>query len=521
MATAVLILDESKAVEYVNASAACLFAPVDPIGCDMPALLASCGATGGDEIFEAAEHDDECVCRIRLADQRLLDCTMRRLSGGGHVLSLDDVTTYVLNAELATRDGLTGLKNRKVFLEHLSARVAIGKNSTEQFSVLYLDLDRFKAVNDSLGHPVGDALLKKVADRLRSALAESDCVARLGGDEFAIIQSASSQPEAAKTLAARLVDLVGRTYVLEGHSVHVGASVGIATFPMDGSDADTLLRHADVALYRAKADGRGVYRLFESGMNDRVHARRQMETDLRRALALKEFQLAFQPQVNLATAKIVGFEALIRWQHPVRGLVSPGDFIPLAEEIGIIVSISEWVLRTACKVAAQWPQHVSVAVNLSPVQFRSGKLVESITSALAHSGLAPERLDLEVTESSFLEGSASVFKTIDLLRKLGVRVSMDDFGTGYSSLSYLQQFSFDKIKVDRSFIRAIDRRPEQIAILRAITKMADALGIKTTAEGVETEEELACVKREGCTEVQGFLTGRPMAVTDAAGIFAI
>lgn len=518
MATAVIILGEEREVEYVNASAEALFALGDPVGCDMPALLASCGATAGEDIFTAPELNGEHVCRIRLADGRLLDCALRRLSTGGYVISLDDVTDYVANAELASRDALTGLANRKAFLESLSETVSSASNSGRHFAVLFLDLDRFKSVNDSLGHPIGDALLRKVAGRLKSTLKDGNVVARLGGDEFAIIQSAGPQPDSAKALASRLVDLIGRAYVLEGHSLHVAASIGIALFPEDGSDADSLLKNADVALYRAKADGRGRYRFFEPGMHDRIQARRSLELDLRRALAFKELQLVFQPQISLSTNRIVGFEALIRWHHPKRGTVSPADFIPIAEEIGIIVPISEWVLRTACHTAMNWPDDITVAVNLSPVQFRSGRLLESVTSALAYSGLPPHRLDLEITEGSLLEGSETVLRTVRSLRDMGVRVSMDDFGTGYSSLSYLQTFPFDKIKIDRSFVQGIDRKPDRLAILRAITTMADALKMKTTAEGVETDAELACVRGVGCNEVQGYLAGRPVPAEAAAAL---
>ena len=512
MATAVLILDEERHVEYVNASAEALFVPIDPIGCTLSALFASSGATGGDDVFVDVDAGTErAPMRLRLADDRLLDCTLRPLTSGGFVLSMDDVTTYVRNAELAERDALTGLANRKALRERLQEQLAAAARSGQETAVLYVDLDRFKAVNDTLGHPVGDALLRKVADRFKSALRAGDLVARIGGDEFAVIQSGAPQPAAATALATRLVDLIGRAYAVEGHMLHIGASVGVAIAPGDGHEPDVLLKNADLALYRAKAEGRGCHRFFEPGMDERMQARRSMEIDLRRALAMKQLDLVYQPQFDLTTNAIVGFEALIRWHHPVRGVVPPDDFIPLAEEIGVITAIGEWVLRTACKQAVAWPPQVSIAVNLSPVQFRGGKLLETVVSALAQSQLPPERLELEITEGALLENTDGTLDLLNRVRALGVGVSMDDFGTGYSSLGYLQKFPFDKIKIDQCFVRDIDANADRRAIIRAVNSMAAALGMKTIAEGVETEAELACVRAEGCDEVQGFLTGRPVS----------
>jgi diguanylate cyclase (GGDEF)-like protein len=433
---------------------------------------------------------------------------------------MDDVTAYVRNAELAERDALTGLLNRKGFQERFAERLASSAKSGQPTAVLYVDLDRFKAVNDTLGHPVGDMLLRKVADRFKSALREGDVVARLGGDEFAVIQSDASQPAAATTLASRLVDLIGRAYAIDGHILHVGASVGVAIAPNDGIEPNVLLKNADLALYRAKAEGRSCYRFFEPGMNERMQARRSMEIDLRRALALKELQLVYQPQFNLATNAIIGFEALIRWHHPVRGTVAPGEFIPLAEDIGVIVPIGEWVLRTACKQASAWPEAVSISVNLSPLQFRGGKLLETIVSALAYSGLPASRLELEITEGALLDDAEGLLQTLVAIRELGVGISMDDFGTGYSSLGYLQKFPFDKIKIDQSFIRDIDTRPDRQAVVRAVIGLGSALGMTTIAEGVETEAELSCIRAEGCHQVQGYLTGRPLSAEDAMVLIA-
>jgi diguanylate cyclase (GGDEF)-like protein len=392
MATAVLILNEDRQVEYANDSAQALVDPVDPVGCTLSALFASCGATGGDDVFVTDDAGGKpAQMRLQLADDRLLDCTLRSLSSGGFVLSMDDVTTYVRNAELADRDALTGLANRNALRERLQERLAAAARTGAATAVLYVDLDRFKAVNDTLGHPIGDALLRKVAERFKSALRGGDVVARIGGDEFAVIQSDAPQPAAATALATRLVDLIGRAYAIEGHMLHIGASVGVAIAPSDGYEPDVLLKNADLALYRAKEEGRGCHRFFEPGMDERMQARRSMEIDLRRALALKQLELVYQPQFDLASNTIVGFEALIRWHHPTRGVVSPDDFIPLAEEIGVITAIGEWVLRAACKQAASWPASLSIAVNLSPAQFRGGKLRETVSSALAQAQLPAPR----------------------------------------------------------------------------------------------------------------------------------
>ncbi|MHB8286847.1 MAG: putative bifunctional diguanylate cyclase/phosphodiesterase, partial [Caulobacteraceae bacterium] len=438
LATAVLILTQDYEVEYANASAHALFAPVDPIGCNFSALFIS--VTAHDERQGGfGDAESPTPRRIGMADGRILDCSLRPLAGGAFVVSLDDVSAYVRDAEQASRDSLTGLFNRAALQDRLTESLAQGLRSQTPCAVLCIDLDRFKAVNDTLGHPVGDALLGKVAERLRSACRDSDVVARLGGDEFAIVQRDGAQPRAAESLAARLVDLLGRTYVANGHMLNIGASIGVAIAPTDGLTADAVLKNADLALYRAKADGRGMFRFFESEMDAHMQARRALELDLRRALALKEFELAYQPQVQLESSRITGFEALLRWRHPVRGLVSPADFIPLAEEIGIITPIGEWVLRTACKQAAGWPMPISIAVNLSPIQFRGGKLVDTVMSALAQSGLDPKRLELEITEGALLENTDTVLRVLHSVRDLGVRISMDDFGTGYSSLSYLQK----------------------------------------------------------------------------------
>jgi diguanylate cyclase (GGDEF)-like protein len=383
-----------------------------------------------------------------------------------------------------------------------------------------VDLDRFKIVNDSLGHPIGDALLRKVSERLLGLAAEGDTVARLGGDEFVIIKPGLTDVADAEALAGRVVDLVGRAYALEGHMLNIGASVGIAMSPANGCGADALLKNADLALYSAKAEGRGRFRFFEPEMDARMQARRAIELDLRRALALKEFALEYQPQIDLQNQELVGFEALLRWRSAARGTVSPASFIPIAEEIGLIVPIGEWVLRTACMEAARWSRPLAVAVNLSPLQFRSANLVATVVSALANSGLDPSRLELEITEGALMEDTDDVVTTLKRMRNLGVRVSMDDFGTGYSSLSYLQKFPFDKIKIDQSFVREMSHNEEAAAIVRAVARLGASLGMTTTAEGVETEEQLAAIRAEGCSQVQGYLTGRPMSGEGAAALVA-
>ena len=420
------------------------------------------------------------------------------------------------------RDPLTDLPNRVRFGARLAEALARLDRRSESFAVLAVDLDRFKQVNDTLGHPVGDGLLRKVAERLKTALRPTDTVARFGGDEFAVIQGNVARDEDAGVLARRIVDLLSRAYVIEGHLINVGASVGVTLAPADGTDPTALIRNADLALYRAKLDGRNTFRFFEPEMDVRVQARRRLELDLRRASAAQEFELVYQPQLNLQTDQIVGCEALIRWRHPERGLVSPADFIPLAEEIGLIGPIGEWVLRTACREAARWPGELTVAVNLSPAQFRNGKLVATVASALAGSGLAPRRLEVEITEGLLLTDSAANIGMLHALRDLGVRIAMDDFGTGYSSLNYLRSFPFDRIKIDRSFVSGDPAAGagNGMAIVRAVASLGAALGIATVAEGVETAEQMDRIRQEGCTDVQGYLISRPVSADAIRDLFA-
>ena len=420
---------------------------------------------------------------------------------------------------MAHHDGLTALPNRVLFRQEMERELARARGG-EAVAVLCIDLDHFKRVNDTLGHAAGDALLQGAADRLRACVREIDIVARLGGDEFAIVQLQADQPRAATVLAERLIADLSRPFDIEGHQVVVGASVGIALAPSDGTEADQLMKSADMALYRAKADGRGVLRYFESEMDAKMQARRALELDLRKALVEHEFELFYQPIVDLQSNRVSGFEALLRWNHPTQGLISPADFIPIAEDMGLITPLGEWVLRQACREAAGWPERVKVAVNLSPAQFKSKALALVVTTALADSGLAPDRLELEITESVLLQDNDTVRGILHQLRGLGVRISMDDFGTGYSSLSYLRSFPFDKIKIDQSFVRDMGQHDDSIAIVRAVAGLGRNLGMSTTAEGVETNEQLGRLRQEGCTEVQGYLFSRPLPASEVPRLLA-
>ncbi len=444
----------------------------------------------------------------QLTDGRSIAISHRPLEDGGWVATHDDITDIrrieAQIAHMAHHDGLTDLPNRVRFREELDRALERAKRG-EQMWVLCLDLDHFKAVNDTLGHPVGDALLKAVSDRLRHETRGCDIVARLGGDEFAILQGGIREPDKAKQLAERIIESLSLPYDLEEHQVVIGASLGIAVAPSDSTDADQLLKLADMALYRAKLEGRGMYCFFEPEMDAKMQARRALEIDLRRALANKEFEVHYQPLVNITDNSITGFEALLRWDHATRGSVAPSEFIPLAEEIGLIGQIGAWVLKEACAEAANWPEDIRLAVNLSPAQFKGRELTLDVIAALGKSGLAANRLELEITETVMLQDTGPTLATLHALRDLGVRISMDDFGTGYSSLSFLRRFPFDKIKIDQSFIQDLPEQSDSLAIVRAVFGLGSSLGMATTAEGVETEEQLAKLREEGCVEVQGYL----------------
>jgi diguanylate cyclase (GGDEF)-like protein/PAS domain S-box-containing protein len=421
---------------------------------------------------------------------------------------------------MANHDALTRLPNRALFRDRLEQALLWARRGDEQVAVLCLDVDRFKDVNDLRGHGAGDALLQQVAARLGAAIRESDTVARLGGDEFAIVQPGLSQPQGAAAFAERLVAAIAEPFDLGGEQMAIGVSIGIALFPADGADAETLLKNADTALYRAKSDGRGTYRLFEPEMDARLQARRVLEYDLRQALPQQQLKVHYQPQANTEDGRITGFEALVRWRHPRRGLVSPGEFIPLAEETGLIVPIGEWVLRTACAAAASWPASLRLCVNLSPVQFSRCDLPRLVEDVLRTHRLSPERLELEITEGVLIKETEQVLATLQRLKALGVRIAMDDFGTGYSSLNYLQRFPFDKIKIDQSFIRDLEGNPDAAAIVRAVIGLGRSLKIAVIAEGVETAEQHDLLRREHCEEIQGFLIGRPMPLEHCADFFA-
>jgi diguanylate cyclase (GGDEF)-like protein len=455
-----------------------------------------------------------------LSGGRYIAVSVQPTPDGGMVTTHHDITEQRRSeakiAHMALHDTLTGLPNRVLLNERLEDALRRVKRG-EIVAMHLLDLDHFKTVNDSLGHPAGDKLLRTVADRLRALVRETDTIARMGGDEFAIVQSAIAQPADATSLAHRAIEAVSAPYQIEGHQVVIGTSVGIAVGPSDGANPEQLIRNADLALYRAKGDGRSTYRFFEPEMDAQMQVRRSLEDDLRKALSGSQFELHYQPVVNLAKNDVSGFEALIRWRHPEKGLVSPGTFIPLAEEIGFIVALGEWAIREACAAASKWPAGLRVAVNLSPVQFRSPGLVHVVVGALAASGLAPDRLELEITENTLLQDSEATLSTLYQLRGLGVRIAMDDFGTGYSSLSYLQSFPFDKIKIDRSFVKDIADGVGSLNIVRAVAAMANGLGMETTAEGVETPEQLETVKAEGCTEMQGFVFSRPLPAEQVEG----
>ncbi len=457
----------------------------------------------------------------RLTDGRSISILYRPRPGGGFVVTFEDITER-LAAEarikhLAHYDALTDLPNRVTFYDRMES-ILRHLRRAESVAVLSLDLDHFKSVNDTLGHPVGDRLLQAAADRMRSCVRDEDIVARLGGDEFAIVQVPSEQGANINALAARLIEAVGAPYDIEGHQVVIGASVGIAIAPADGDKPDALMKNADLALYRAKADGGGAFRFFEIEMDARMQARRALELELRKAIVKGEFELDYQPIVDVKTGRITSCEALVRWHHPDRGVIAPLDFIPIAEETGLIVPLGEWVLRHACAEAVRWPKEITVAVNLSPAQFKSRNLVPTVVSALADSRLPPARLELEITELVLLQESESALAVLHELRDLGIRIAMDDFGTGYSSLGYLRSFPFDKIKIDESFIRDLPSKEDSVAIVRAVVGLSSSLGITTTAEGVETKEQLESLTSEGCNEVQGFLFSAPRPAAEVEHI---
>ena len=445
---------------------------------------------------------------------RTIAVSRRMMSGGGSVVILEDVTESKRAQErithLAKYDDLTGLANRNQFRERINGMLAAMHKRKNHVAIHLIDLDRFKTINDTLGHPIGDKLLKEVASRLKTVIRPGDMITRFGGDEFVVLQIGTERYQDAKWLAERLARTLKDPFDIDGHRIDIGASIGIAMAPMDGVDADQLLKKADMALYAAKNGGGGDHRFFALEMEEAAQERRALELDLREALTSEQFDLYFQPLVDLRNGRVTTCEALLRWRHPRRGMVPPSIFIPIAEETGLIIPLGEWALQRACYEAAKWPKSVKVAVNLSPVQFRDRGLALQVVSALAKSGLPAQRLELEVTERLLLEDSDGTLTVMEQLKNLGVSISLDDFGTGYSSLNYLRKFPFQKIKIDQSFIAGLGEERDAQAIIGAVAGLGASLDKTVVAEGIETEEQLKQVKMHGCHEGQGHFFGEPM-----------
>jgi diguanylate cyclase (GGDEF)-like protein len=449
-----------------------------------------------------------------LADGRVVSILRHWLPDGGVLTTHEDITDRQQNeakvAFMAHHDLLTGLANRTFFTAKIEEAGARLRRRGETFAIFMLDLDRFKDVNDSLGHPAGDALLKEMAQRLKSSLRETDALARLGGDEFAILQVAEKDQRAeAIALAVRIIDIVAQPFDLDGRKVSVGTSIGIALAPQDGIEPDELLKKADLALYRTKAGGRNGFNFFHADMTAEVDARHRLENEMREGLTRNEFEVHYQPVFDSESREIRGAEALVRWRHPEQGLMPPDRFIPLAEDTGLIVQLGAWILQHACADAVTWPDQVKLAVNLSSVQFRKGDLFDIILCALVDSGLPPERLEVEITESVLLENETNYRRVLQQLKNIGVSIVLDDFGTGYSSLGYLTTFPVDKIKIDKSFTQGLIERAECAAVIASVLTLARGLDIATTAEGVETEEQYDMLRAAGVNLVQGYLFGQP------------
>jgi diguanylate cyclase (GGDEF)-like protein/PAS domain S-box-containing protein len=472
-----------------------------------------------EQTLEMTRRPEPYYAETELHDKRIFALNYQPMQDGGWVGVHQDITAQkraeTQIAYMARHDALTNIANRAALMEKMEEALARLRRRGDAFTIFLLDLDLFKTVNDSLGHPVGDELLKVVARRLSACLPESDTVARLGGDEFAILAMAEGdQREAAIVAAKRLLKAVAAPYDLDGHYIDIGTSIGIALAPEHGNDVDQLVKSADLALYTAKAEGRDTFRFFEESMGTEVRTRRTLQTDLRTALTNDEFELHYHPIVDIKTRETTSVEALVRWRHPQRGMIAPGGFIPLAEETGLINPIGEWVVRKACSDAVSWPSQVKVSVNLSPVQFRKVSPIDVFCRAITDSGLAPERLEVEITESVLLHGNAENVETLHQLRRMGISIVLDDFGTGYSSLSYLRMFPFDKIKIDRSFVNELSKNSDCAAIVSAVAGLGRSLQIGTVAEGIETEHQLVLVRAAGCTHAQGFLFGRPCPVVE-------
>jgi diguanylate cyclase (GGDEF)-like protein/PAS domain S-box-containing protein len=460
---------------------------------------------------------------FELSDGRTFSASFAPMADGGFVVTFEDITEQRRNQDQITHmahyDALTDLPNRGQFYEKMDGLLDRAPDCAA-FAVLSIDLDHFKNVNDTLGHPIGDELLRAAADRMRGCVREGDIVARLGGDEFAILQLSFGRPQDATALASRLIETVTAPYQIDDHQVVVGTSIGIAIAPGDGTVPDQLMKNADLALYRCKAEGGNAYRFFEAQMDARMQERRALEIDLRKALLNDEFVLNYQPIVSLRTGRVNSCEALIRWHQPERGLVSPLDFISVAEETGLICPIGEWVLEQACADAVAWPEDIAVAVNVSPIQFKAGNFFHVVTRALEKSGLPASRLELEITELVLMHDSKETLALLHKLKELGISIAMDDFGTGYSSIGYLRSFPFDRIKIDQSFIRDLPGSDESLAILRAVVGLGRSLHIVTTAEGVETQSQLELLRTEGCTDVQGHFFSPPKPAAEMRELLA-
>jgi diguanylate cyclase (GGDEF)-like protein len=493
-----------------------------------------CGRPGVEALDPAAPRDassrEFTICEQAMPNGTIVEVRSGRLPNGGLVQTFTDVTkrreAEAHVARLASEDPLTGLPNRRLFrftLDQMCERSSCtpkGKGTEAEFAVLFLDLDRFKVVNDTLGHRVGDLLLQEVANRLQGALRPNDVLARLGGDEFAIVVPTVESRNALEALAGRLNAVISQPYEIDGRRIRSSISIGIAVGPPDGNNAEDLLMAADLALYAVKASARGTFGFYKRFMNEGINDRRQVEMDLREAVEKDELELHYQPIVDLQRNVITGFEALARWRHPVKGMVPPAVFIPVAEDTGLIVALGTWALTQACRTAAQWPDDLKIAVNLSPVQFSGPDLYNTIKSVLVETGLAPQRLELEITERLFIEDSEKTLSTLHRLKELGVRIAMDDFGTGYSSLKYLRSFPYDKIKVDRTFVSDLVAGTEHVVIVQAVVSIARALGMTTTAEGVETDGQKQFLAALGCDEAQGYLFSAPVPVDKVADIIA-
>ncbi len=525
-----LMFDRDERIAIVNRSLLEMYnLPPEIVkpGCHFTDYLEQRAATGLLK-RDLHEYRAEIIARVKercvytttgmTADGRTVAIVERGLEGGGWVVTHEDISDRVeLETKLAYQarhDALTNLPNRLLLCERVQQALAGRRADDRHWALLMLDLDRFKEINDTLGHSTGDSLLKEVADRLTASVREGDIVARLGGDEFVIFQCLRHDDFEAEAMARKVIDIISQPFDIKGHHCRIGVSIGIAVAPRDADDLEHLLKHADLALYQSKAEGRGVYHFFEKSLDDLAQSRRKIEIGLREAIACAEFQIYFQPQYKLSSGTICSFEALLRWNKPGSGMVPPSDFIPVAEETGLIVEIGEWVLTTACCEAIKWPSDIGVAVNVSPAQFKDRNFVQSVVNALQSSRLAPERLELEITESVVLEDNIRVLEAFMRIRELGVKLALDDFGTGYSSLTTLRKYPFEKIKIDRSFVEGLGGEGNTEDIIRSVAGLGLSLGLVTTAEGVENQEQLDRVRDIGCDEIQGYLMARPRPASE-------